>query len=73
MKAQVDQTEFERLLKSLESRTRGEVVGLVAARLSEQEGARFALLADGLSFEALKFVAARTLLRAPLRRGEPRS
>ena len=67
MTTHLEPTEFERLLETLGGQGYDEIVGLVLTRVSQREASHFVALAAGLSLDALKFVAARTLLRRAAR------
>jgi hypothetical protein len=60
----IEPTAFERTRTALESLTRAEIVERVSARISPEDAASFAVLSQGLSMEALRFLSARALLRA---------
>jgi hypothetical protein len=57
-------TAFERVRAALESLTRAQIVERVIARISPDDAASFAVVSQGLSIEALRFLSARALLRA---------
>ena len=54
-------TEFERVLHELGALTRTEIAALAIARVSETEREGFAVLAERLSIETLRFLCARAL------------
>lgn len=56
-------TEFEIILASLENLSTHEVADLVKIVVSERDWEAFDVLVGGLSLDALRFLAARTLLR----------
>jgi hypothetical protein len=61
--SEIEPTEFEATLKSLEGLTRTQITELVAENLSPQHAKDFALLVASLSLEALRLCGARALLR----------
>jgi hypothetical protein len=63
MEAEIDLplTEFERVLQGLRRLTRSELAALVIAHVADTEGERFAVVAEKLSIETLRFLCARAL------------
>jgi hypothetical protein len=57
-------TAFERVRRALESLTRAQIVERVIARISPDDAASFAVVSQGLSIEALRFLSARALVRS---------
>jgi hypothetical protein len=63
MNIKVIATEFETILASLQYLTASQVADLVRDVVSEKDGAAFDALVGGLSPQAVRFLAARALLR----------
>lgn len=61
------QTEFERLLVSLQGLTRTEIVNLVRESVSQRDAEVFAVQSAGLSLDTLRCASARVLLRSTSR------
>jgi hypothetical protein len=56
-------TEFERILADLEGLTPAQVGERVAAHVAPEDAAKFSIATQNLSPDALRFLAARVLLR----------
>jgi hypothetical protein len=67
METRAEPTEFDELFRTLTGLTRAEIAELVIEHIPKRDVASFVQLATGLSIEALRFVSARALLRAPHR------
>src|SRR5579864_2662951 len=63
---------LERTRATLESLTRAQIVERVTARISPEDAASFAVVSQGLSLEALRFLSARALVRALAPLPDPR-
>jgi hypothetical protein len=66
MGRELEPTEFEVTLAALSGLTRDQLAQRVLERISPQDAAAFATIANGLSLEALRFLSARTLVRQRL-------
>ena len=55
--------EFDRVLASLDGLTREEIAELIRAHVPTKDADAFAVLIDGLSPDALRFLSARALVR----------
>ena len=64
----VGPTEFETVLASLEGLTWHEIAQLVAVHVSTKDAEAFAILVEGLSADAVRFLAARAIVRLRLSR-----
>lgn len=63
----VEETEFERLLDSLQGLTRTQIVDLVCESVSQKDAETFVMQSAGLSLEILRCASARVLLRSAVR------
>jgi hypothetical protein len=64
IKGAKEPTALERMRAALEKLTRAQIVERVIARISPEDAASFAVVSQGLSIEALRFLSARALVRA---------
>jgi hypothetical protein len=62
---EIEPTDFDVTLQSLEGLTRTQIADLVAKHLSAEDAESFFVLAATLSLDALRFMSARVLLREP--------
>ena len=61
--SEIEPTDFDVALRSLEGLTRTQIAELVVKHLSSEDAESFAALAESLSLDALRFLSARVLLR----------
>lgn len=61
--SEIEPTDFDVALRSLEGLTKTEIAELVVKHLSSEDAESFAALAASLSLDALRFLSARVLLR----------
>ena len=62
---EIEQSDFDATLKSLEGLTRTQIGELVAKHLPSEDAESFATLVANLSLDALRFLSARVLVRRP--------
>jgi hypothetical protein len=61
--SEIEPTEFDATLQSLEGLTKTQIAELVAKHLSAEDAESFTVLAASLSFDALRFLSARVIVR----------